>query len=146
MSHSSKRADINFILNALLFLSLSVITGIGLLIKYNLVPGSQRRLIYGGNVDLFFLGLDRHEWGEIHLIVGYVFFVLSLLHIVLHWKAVVHAYHRILKWPAIRIVIALVFAIICALIIFMPLLVEPEVVKGGSHGEGHAAVIELTDL
>jgi hypothetical protein len=139
-----KRAEINFILNALLLLILSTISGIGFLMEYTLIPGSERRAVYGSNVDLYFWGLDRHEWGDIHLILGYIFIVLSLLHIALHWKAVVHAFHRFFKLKPLRLIIALLLILICVLIIALPLVLKPEVVKGGSHGGEHTSAETYT--
>ena len=93
--------------------------------------------------------MDRHEWGEVHLIAGFVFLGLIALHIILHWSVVVNVYHRIVKWKPLNIVIALIFAIISGLIIFLPLFTEPEVVQRGSKGGNHSSMMnnvqEVTD-
>ena len=136
-----KRAEINFILNALLLLILSAISGIGFLMEYTLIPGSERRAVYGGNVDLYFWGLGRHEWGEIHLILGYIFIALSLLHIVLHWKAVVHAFHRFFKLKPLRLIIAILLILICTLIMILPIIAEPEVRKGQEKDGHHSTAV-----
>ena len=47
------RPKVNFYINALLFLNLAIITGVGLLIKYTLLPGNERRAVYGGHVNLY---------------------------------------------------------------------------------------------
>ena len=91
-----KRAKLNLIIDALLLLCLAAIAGIGLLIKYVLVPGHQRWEIYGRNVSLFLWGLDRHQWGTIHFIIGLVFLSLLVLHVVLHWSMVVGVYRRLI--------------------------------------------------
>ena len=55
-----EKSKLNLIIDGLLLLCITVIVGIGFLIKYVLVPGYQRWQIYNRNVDLFFWGLDRH--------------------------------------------------------------------------------------
>jgi len=137
-----KRAEINFLLNALLLLILSAISGIGFLMEYTLIPGSERRAVYGSNVDLYFWDLDRHEWGEIHLILGYIFIGLSLLHIALHWKAVVHGFNRFFKQKPLRLFIALLLILICALIMILPIIAEPEVGEGQEKDGHHTSVME----
>lgn len=78
----------NFIIDGLLFLVMALIGGIGLLMKYKLVSGRELWEIYGSNPELYLLGLDRHQWGDIHLYLGYAFFGLLALHIILHWRQV----------------------------------------------------------
>ncbi len=34
------------------------------------------------------LGLDRHGWGDIHIIMGFLFAGFSIWHILLHWRVV----------------------------------------------------------
>ncbi len=48
-----KKSKLNLIIDALLLLCIAAIGGIGFLMKYVLVPGSQRWEIYNRNVDLF---------------------------------------------------------------------------------------------
>ncbi|MDD2549271.1 MAG: hypothetical protein PHD00_04150, partial [Bacteroidales bacterium] len=61
------RAKINLVVDIILFLLLMGMAGIGFLIKYTLLSGEKRNLLYGKNVNLELLGLDRHQWGTIHL-------------------------------------------------------------------------------
>ena len=65
---------------------MSVIIGTGFLIKYTLISGQERWDVYGRKVELYLLGLDRHQWGMIHLILGFVLMGLLIAHIVFHWK------------------------------------------------------------
>jgi hypothetical protein len=58
-----KKSKLNLIIDALLLVCMAAITGIGLLMKNVLVPGYKRWDIYGRNVELYFWGLDRHQWG-----------------------------------------------------------------------------------
>lgn len=67
----NNRAKVNLIIDAFLLIQLMAMAGIGFLIKYILVPGEERNLLYGRDVELSFLGLTRHDWGK--SIFGQVF-------------------------------------------------------------------------
>ncbi|MFC1738827.1 DUF4405 domain-containing protein [Planctomycetota bacterium] len=126
-----KKAKVNLVIDALLLLCIAAMAGIGLLMKYVLVPGYRRLEIYERNAELFFWGLDRHEWGTVHLVIGYIFIALLVLHIVLHWRLIVEIYHQLIPNRFARWVIAL--ALICltiALLVFA-YFVKPEVREGG---------------
>ncbi len=124
-----KKATINFIINALMFLCMSAVVGIGFLIKYTLINGQERWIVYKDNVELYFWGLDRHEWGAIHLIIGYVFLGLLVLHIVLHWKIIVCVYDKIFQKKQVRKLISIVFITVCLLLIVVPFLIKPSIGK-----------------
>jgi hypothetical protein len=47
-----KKAKLNLVIDALLLLCMAAMAGIGLLMKYVLVPGFKRWEIYGRNVEL----------------------------------------------------------------------------------------------
>ena len=117
----------NFILNATMTLCMSAIIGIGFLIKYTLLSGQDRKEVYGQNVELYFLNMDRHQWGMIHLILGFVLFGLLLIHIFLHWKVVTAVYQKIIKVQLTERIVAFGFAIICVLLILIPFFVKPEI-------------------
>ena len=55
-----KKSKINFIIDFLMFIFMFAIAGIGFLIKYFLIPGKERWIKYGSNVDLFLFEMDRH--------------------------------------------------------------------------------------
>jgi hypothetical protein len=119
-----RKPTLNFIINALMFFCLSAITGIGLLIKYTLISGQEQISKYGSNVKLSLFGLNRHEWGEIHLIIGFILIGLLTLHIILHWKAIKSVYKGLQhKKPAIKF-ISIVFFTICFLLIAIPFIVN----------------------
>ena len=65
-----KRWKWNYLIDAGLFICMMAIAGIGLLMKYVVLPGREVNLIYGNQTDLLFLGLDRHQWGSIHFIIS----------------------------------------------------------------------------
>ena len=123
-----KNSKLNLIIDALLLLCLAAIAGIGLLMKYVLVPGYQRWEIYGRNVNLFLLGLDRHQWGKIHFIIGLVFIALLVLHIILHWQMVVGIYRKLIPNRFACWVIALILLVVTILLFTLPYFVKPEVI------------------
>ncbi len=113
------RSKLNMSIDILMLLVLMAMAGIGFLIKYVLVSGEQRNAIYGENVNLHFLGLDRHEWGTIHLIASILFLVLIILHIILHWKMILCIVKRMIPQKFSRYIFAsFVFALSIILFLF----------------------------
>ena len=136
-----KKSKLNLIIDALLLLCVAAIVGIGLLIKYVLVPGYQRWEIYGRNVSLFLWGLDRHQWGTIHFIIGLVFLALLVLHIVLHWQMVVGIYRKLIPNRFARWITALILLVVTILLFAFPYFVKPKVIEQGrGKGRGQGLV------
>jgi len=91
MSISKNR--LNFWVDLLMFVDMLLITLIGLVMYYVLPPGSGGR--HGGwglEVKSTFLGMSRHEWGDVHFIMALLLLAMLVLHIVLHWKWIVHQF------------------------------------------------------
>ena len=65
--------------NILLFLSFTFMTGSGLMLVYRLPPGSR------GGRGLSMLGMDRHEWGDLHYYMGLTMLALMIIHLALNW-------------------------------------------------------------
>jgi hypothetical protein len=126
-----KKTKLNLIIEALMLLCVAGIGGIGLLMKYVLVPGYQRWDIYGRNVDLFFWGLDRHEWGMIHLVIAFVFLALLVLHNVLHWGVIVGIYRKLVPSRLARCIVAVILICLTILLFIFPVFVKPEVQERG---------------
>ena len=97
------KSKVSFVIDALMFLCMMAIAGIGFLMKFVLIPGKERWVKYGRNVDLYLLGMDRHEWGTIHLVIGFILLGLLVLHIILHWKMILAMYHRFIGLSLIHI-------------------------------------------
>jgi hypothetical protein len=121
------KAKINLIIDAILYLLLVAITGLGLLIKYVLVAGFERNEIYGSDVELYFLGLDRHQWGTIHLILGFGFVFFLLAHIVLHWAMIKCIYRKMFSNSIIRTSLAALLLVFTILIGVVPLFIQPKI-------------------
>jgi hypothetical protein len=95
------RQKVNITIDIIMFLVMVALAVIGFIIRYVLIPGSERWEKYGRNVDLTCLGMDRHEWGYIHLILGILLLIMLVLHIVFHWTLVICLIKRLLplrKW------------------------------------------------
>jgi hypothetical protein len=129
-----KKSKVNFVIDVLLTAALASITGIGLLIKFVLVPGFKRWEIYGRNVELYFWGWDRHEWGYLHFLTGCAFAVLLVLHVVLHWSLIVSIYRSMVPRPWLRRALAVVFAFLLIWLFAFAAMVRPEVSEKGGHG------------
>jgi hypothetical protein len=131
------KAKLNLLVDSLLLVCIAAIAGIGFLLKYVLVPGAQRWEIYGRNVDLFVLGLDRHGWGTIHYGFGVAFLVLVTSHIILHWRAVVAIYRKIIPNRVASLITAIVLLALTITLLTFAFLVKPQVRdRGQGRGRG----------
>jgi len=140
-----KKSKLNLIIDALLLLCIAAIGGIGFLMKYVLVPGYMRWQIYNRNVELYFCGMDRHEWGTIHLVIGLVFLALLVLHIVLHWDMILTIYKKLMPNRLARWIVALALICITTLLFVFSYFVKPDVQQRG-RGEGHGGRLQETPL
>lgn len=114
-----------------MFIFLALMTGMGLLIKYILVPGSKRWDMYGRNVDLTFLGLDRHGWGTVHLIIAVLFIALLVLHIILHWRCLINYIYKAGVKKVMAIPVISMFGFILLIMILFPLMADIKVTELG---------------
>lgn len=83
------------ILNLLLWLNVCLLGGTGALLYWRLPPGSR------GGHGLSLFGLDRHEWGDLHAIAGWVFAGLILAHLWMAWRWLKNAAAGKRLWPVI---------------------------------------------
>lgn len=114
------------ILNLLLYLSFCVMIGSGLLLAYRLLPGSR------GGQGLTLLGWGRHDWGDLHTWVSYVFIALTILHLVINWKWLVKVASQDHVWR-------LLAGLLVGLGIIAAFLLLPIEHRGRGHGRGEAA-------
>lgn len=126
-----KKTSLFLLVDVLMFIFLALMSGLGLMIKYVLVPGSKRWDIYGRNVDLSFLGMDRHGWGTVHLICAIFFIGLFVLHIILHWKCLVNYVCRIVKTKAMANFLILMFAVVLFFLVIFPFMIELKLTELG---------------
>lgn len=124
-----EKSKVNLIIDILMLVLMMPLAGIGFLMKYILVPGFKRSELYGNNVDLEFLSLDRHEWGQIHFIISAVLLFLLTLHIILHWKQIAGVFRRMIPNTFFRNLLAIMLGIGCLGMIVFPLFIQPEFVE-----------------
>jgi len=135
------RARINLVIDAAMALVMAAIAGIGFLMHWILIPGEARPAVYGGRPDLYWLGLDRHEWGDIHLVLGIALLALVVLHVALHWGQVVAIWRGMVPNRAARLAAALVLLVLILVLMAFPAFVAPEVVEvRRGEGQGRRAV------
>lgn len=122
-----KKSKLNLVIDILMLLLMAVIAGIGFLMKFRLLSGHEKWEKYGANLDTTLFGLDRHEWGTIHLILGFILIGLLVLHLWLHWNMIICIYKKLIKNKNARIIVT---TILCFLILFFliaPLLFNIEI-------------------
>lgn len=73
-------------IDALLFIDMCSIAVIGLLMAFVIPSGGQRRF-----EERYFLGLHRHEWGDIHLYLSLLLLGLLGLHLWFNWTWIVQS-------------------------------------------------------
>jgi len=107
-----KRTDWQYLVDTLLFLSIAGIALIGFLMGLFLPKGPNAQ-----ESAKYFLGLHRHQWGNIHFTLSIAFVVLVIIHLVLSWNWIKNKSRQIFKkrWNT-----ALIFtAIASVLLIFL---------------------------
>lgn len=126
------KTKLNFFIDALMFLTMMALAGLGLLIKYVLIPGREAWAKYGRQMELTWLGLDRHAWGAVHLYLAFLLLALLLLHVILHGKMILGLFTRFISDPTLRKGSAPIFLVLSLILLAFPLLVTPEVNEVGS--------------
>jgi hypothetical protein len=119
------KPKLNFIIDALMFLVIMAMAGLGFLMNYVLIPGREAWIKFGRKVNLTLWGWDRHDWGDIHLYLGFLLLGLLCLHIILHWRQIVGLFQRFV--PKHQTLVILSFVLVALLLIYLPFLVSPEI-------------------
>jgi len=140
MNWKNDKTKINLIIDAIMLVFLMSIAGMGFLIKYILVPGYKRNALYEGDVELYYMGLTRHEWGNIHLWLSFVFLFLMILHIILHWKMITCIFRQLITSKISRYLIGIFTGLLALLFAVAPLFVKPDVIQlSENHSHKHSA-------
>jgi hypothetical protein len=110
-----------------MFILMMAIIGIGFLMKFVLISGQERWIKYGRNVEETVLGLDRHGWGKVHLIIGLILFAALILHLILHWGSITRFFKNAFASKAHRISFVSVILLLGASLIICPFFVNTQV-------------------
>ena len=122
------KSKLNLSIDIVMFILLLAMAGIGFLMKFVVFTGEVRNVKYGNNVDLEFLGLNRHQWGSIHLTISIIFLALLVLHIILHWKCIVSIYKCLFPSLFTRYTVIIFILIVSGLTLISPFFLKPEMV------------------
>jgi hypothetical protein len=116
-----KKYELNFLIEALMFLFLSTLAGIGLLMKFSFdshdtaPPSADEELV---------LGLGDNVWGTIHLYVGLTLVLLVIAHIYLHFSAIQSMYSKLIANPQKRKIFGITYILICLVAFFLFLITK----------------------
>jgi len=130
------RCKLNILIDAVLLLLLAAMAGLGLLIKYVLISGSRQWTLYGENVDLRWCGLDRHQWGTVHLLVAAAFIVFLLLHLIFHWKPLCAMWRSLIPVKGRRFFISAALMLISLVLLVFPAFLKVKPIRM-AQGQGH---------
>ena len=87
--------------------------------RYVLPPRS------GQSIEI--LGMSRHEWGDIHFYITFIFLVILSIHLILHWKFIRNIFHGRLKEASnFRLILGLVGLIAVLALSVAPFLAPKE--------------------
>ena len=129
------KTKLNFFIDALMFLTMMALAGLGLLIKYVLIPGREAWEKWGRQMEITWLGLDRHAWVEVIPYLAFLLLSLFILRVILHGKMISDLLTRFISQPASRLGLAFVFLVVAMTLLALPLLVTPEVNEVGRIGD-----------
>ncbi len=124
-----KGSHINICIDILMFVVMMPVIGIGFLMKYVLVNGTVRNACYGSDCDLLYWGLDRHQWGSIHLLLSLILVALLVLHLVLHWHMMIALFKNMVKSTMGRVATAVILPLTVVFFAIVPLFLKPQVVE-----------------
>lgn len=134
---SGTKLKLNIIIDIALFVFLLVVAVIGFIIRYILIPGSDRWIKFGYNAEMTFLNLERHEWGYIHWVAALVLAGLLVLHLIFHWNLILCMVKKLIPNQLFRIIATVVFMVFCAVVVFFPVFIPAEI-SGPVAGQGFA--------
>ncbi|MGB7297390.1 MAG: DUF4405 domain-containing protein [Candidatus Aminicenantales bacterium] len=97
-----KESDWRYLVDTLLFICLIGMVFIGILLGFVLQEGPVSA---GGSK--YFLGLHRHQWGDIHAYLSIAFVVLMAVHLTLSWKWIKAKTRQIFKGQTTAALVAI---------------------------------------
>ena len=108
-----QESDWRYIIDVILFICLGGMTLIGVLLGLVIPAGPV-----AAESAKYFLGLHRHQWGNIHAYLSIVFVALMVVHIVLNWRWVTAKTRQIFKTAGAPALVATAGSPILVLFLF----------------------------
>ena len=107
-----KKTDWQYLVDTLLFLCIVGIIFIGFLMGFVLPKGPE-----ASESAKYFLGLHRHQWGNIHFYLSLAFTALVIIHLILSWKWIKGKSYQIFKkgWKSILVITAMASILVITL-------------------------------
>jgi hypothetical protein len=102
-----------YLIDTLLFICIFGLAFIGILMAFFLAEGPTVN-----DQSKYFLGLHRHQWGDIHLILSLAFIGLTVIHLILAWNWVKAQARRMFKNKAPLIISLTLLVSILTIFIF----------------------------
>ena len=106
-----KKTSWKYLVDTLLFISVTGIAFIGILMAFFLAEGPTS---IARESEKYFLGLHRHQWGNIHLYLSLAFIVFLVIHLILEWSWIKGKTRQLFKKAWVPI---LVFIVALSLIV-----------------------------
>lgn len=133
-----KKTNWRFLVDVLLTITILGIAFIGFLLGFVLLEGPTV-----SESSKYFLGLHRHQWGDIHLYLGIAFTALAVLHVILGWSWVKGKARQLFqkRWRAALISVPVVaLAVLVVVWAFLPK--YPELYEGYGKAVGESTTLE----
>ena len=101
------RPNWNYLVDVVMFSLMGAMIFIGVLMVFFLASGPVL-----DESSKYVWDLHRHQWGDIHMILSFVFTGFFLIHLLLHWSWIKGATRKLLRTPATLILILLLPALV----------------------------------
>lgn len=107
-----KKNTCKYLVDSLMFVDMCSLAGTGMLLAF-VIPAGR-----AGGASKYFLGLHRHDWGNIHLYLSLVLLVLVCVHLWLNWAWILQFSKRYFgrHWKKFLVAVSLAWIIVLALI------------------------------
>ena len=114
-----KKSNLITLIDISAFISFIFVVSTGVLMRYALPPKS------GKFIEV--LGMSRHEWGNIHFYVTFIFLAILAIHLLLHWKFIRNMFHgRVKETENFRLILGLVGLIAVLVLAAAPFIAPKE--------------------
>jgi len=121
---------VNYIINVVLAALMINTVFIGILLGF-VIPRGDR----AGYEAKLFWGLHRHDWGDVHLVLGLALLALIIIHVWLHWSWVCASTRRLVSRTTWGIVVVVI--VLAAVIFVVAWRVSPRAFAGKGNADRH---------